>query len=105
MEGQVFKVRRMFEREIKRNVRSNVRTRKKIAIYFNTSMMDISFENKSEFIVELKKIGIKNLSNIEKITDSSYSGWTWTTDNYAHLFKSSELGKIVKNTFVYVFLP
>lgn len=105
-EGTIFSSRRDIERALK-DLRENkirsTRDRKATAELFKTSVMDIRYELKSEFLSALVLSNIP-ASDHEELTELAYTGWGWTTDNMKLLFSLDSSYRYAVNTIFYVVL-
>ena len=102
-----FAERREFEATLKSlNSRPrNTRELKKISGAFETSIKGKDFDSKDELIAAVRGVGLElTPAEEEQVAQASYTGWTWTLDNYRRIFATPDQLQILINTFMYVFL-
>lgn len=102
-----FGERREFEAALKTlNSRPrNTRELKKISGAFETSIKGKDFDTKDELIAAVRGVGLElTPAEEEQVARASYTGWTWTLDNYRRIFATPDQLQILINTFMYVFL-
>lgn len=102
-----FESRRAFENELKglNNRPRSTRDLKTISAAFETSIKGKNFSSKETFIDAVRGVGLELSPEQEAlITGASYTGWTWTLDNFRRIFATPDQLDILINTFVYVFL-
>jgi inositol-phosphate transport system permease protein len=102
--GEVFPSRREAERMIKTlKDRPSTREVKQISDLFNRSVMNIRFESQAALTESLRKFGFKLTPEDEKkIASATYTGWTWTTENFRIIASSPDMAQILLNTAFYV---
>ncbi len=104
--GEVFPTRREAERMIKGlKDRPSTRDTKQISEQFNRSAVNARFYSREEMFAGLDRLGLE-LSAEQKATiaDITYTGWTWTTENFERMFSSQDTARILLNTAFYVAL-
>lgn len=96
-----------FERELKTlpSRPTRIRDLKIAAGAFEQSVLNVRYASRGEMEASLSHI----LDNppegaIESIATASYTGWTWTTDNFKNLAIAPDTWRIVGNTVFYVVL-
>jgi inositol-phosphate transport system permease protein len=104
--GDAFPSRREAERMIKElRDRPSTRDIKQIAEQFNRSMANLRFASKAELFASLDKLGIKLTDEQkENLARSTYTGWSWTTENFSRIVSSPDMAQILFNTLLYVAL-
>jgi inositol-phosphate transport system permease protein len=104
--GEVFASRREAERMIKDlEERPSIRDVKQISEQFNRSVVNARFSSKQELFSSLDKFGFK-LTDVQKDTVAkvTYTGWSWTTENFSRIASSPDMARILFNTLLYVAL-
>jgi inositol-phosphate transport system permease protein len=104
--GEVFASRREAERMIKDlEERPSIRDVKQISEQFNRSVVNSRFSSKEELFSSLDKLGFK-LTDIQKnaVAKVTYTGWSWTTENFSRIASSPDMARILFNTLLYVAL-
>jgi inositol-phosphate transport system permease protein len=104
--GEVFASRREAERMIKDlEERPSIRDVKQISEQFNRSVVNSRFSSKEELFSSLDKLGFK-LTDIQKnaVAKVTYTGWSWTTENFSRIASSPDMVRILFNTLLYVAL-
>ena len=104
--GEVFPTRREAERMIKGlKDRPSTRDTKQISEQFNRSAVNARFYSREDMFAGLDRLGLE-LSAEQKATiaDITYTGWTWTTENFERMFSSQDTARILLNTAFYVAL-
>ncbi len=103
--GATFHFRRDLERAIKKlkNKPRSTRKVKKAAALFKRSILNQRFETEAEFIAATRKLGF-GLSPAQQdlVTQSAYTGWTWTTENFTLMAELPSTLRIAGNTAIYV---
>lgn len=104
--GQSFDGRRAFERALKRlSARPrSVRALKQAAAHFELNILNRSFETPQALVAAILEAGI-TLSTEDRtaLVAASYTGWTWTTDNFRRMVGSEDTATVLVNTIIYVF--
>jgi len=104
--GKRFKNRRALERMLKKldNRPSSIREIKKIAASFEQSIYNQTYADREGFLKAISELGV-NLSpeQTETLTKASYTGWSWTTNNFKRMFGTKDTLKTLVNTLIYVF--
>lgn len=103
---EVFPTRREAERMIKGLAdRPSTREVKQISEQFNRSLVNARFPSKNALFTALDGQGLE-LSGAQKetIATATYSGWTWTGENFRRMFSSQDTARILLNTAFYVSL-
>ncbi|MFB9948486.1 carbohydrate ABC transporter permease [Rhizobium puerariae] len=107
LKGRTFTSATEFERELKAlpSRPSRVRDLKIAAGAFEQSVLNVRYGSRGAIEAALSAV----LDNppagaIGRIADASYTGWTWTTDNFVSLAAAPETWRIVANTVFYVTL-
>ncbi|NLS06978.1 sugar ABC transporter permease [Rhizobium sp. P32RR-XVIII] len=104
--GEVFPSRREAERMIKDlEDRPSTREVKQISEQFNRSVANLRFSNKEELFASLDKFGIKMTpEQKESLAKATYTGWSWTTENFSRIASSPDMAQVLFNTLLYVAL-
>lgn len=103
---EVFPARREAERMI-RSLRDRPSTRevKQISEQFNRSLVNARFQSKEALFAALDGQGLDlDTTREEAIASATYSGWTWTGENFRRMFTSQDTARILLNTAFYVSL-
>lgn len=103
---EVFATRRDAERMIK-DLRDRPSTRevKRISEQFNRSLVNARFRTKEALFAALDGMGLElTPEQKETLAASTYSGWTWTSENFRRMFSSADAARILLNTVFYVSL-
>lgn len=102
--GEVFPTRRDAERMIKTLAgRPSTREVKAISGEFNRSLLDTRFASQGELLAGLDALGIEvTPEQRDAIAASSYSGWTWTSDNFRRMVSTPDTARTLINTVFYV---
>ncbi|MCL6269382.1 sugar ABC transporter permease [Sansalvadorimonas sp. 2012CJ34-2] len=104
--GVTFQSRRELERAIKKlkNKPRSTRKLKKAAAFFKRSILNQRFETESEFVSATRNLGLDLApEHQEVLSKASYTGWTWTTENFSLMTKLPSTLRIAGNTVIYVF--
>ena len=105
--SESFNDRRAFEAALK-NLRTrprNVRELKTVSGAFETSLKGKNFSTKDELIGAVRVLGLELSADEEaQVAKASYTGWTWTLDNYRRIFATPDQLQVLINTFLYVFV-
>jgi len=102
--GESYTSRRDFERVIRDlPERPNIRTVKRISDAFSRSLANARFSSASALIASAEAID-PNLTDEEKeaLQRATYTGWTWTAENFRRLATSPETTRILFNTIFFV---
>lgn len=104
--GEVFATRREAERMIKDlSERPSTRDVKQISEQFNRSVVNTRFDSKEQLFSALDTLGLKlTPEQKETVATATYTGWTWTTDNFSRLATSPDMARVLLNTVLYVAL-
>ena len=104
--GQSFDGRRAFERALKR-LRArprSVRALKQATRYFELNILNRSFETPQALVAAISEAGITlSAEDRTALVSASYTGWTWTTDNFLRMVSSEDTATVLVNTIIYVF--
>ena len=105
--SESFNDRRAFEAALK-NLRTrprNVRELKTVSGAFETSLKGKDFSTEDELIAAVRGVGLElNADEEAQVAKASYTGWTWTLDNYRRIFATPDQLQVLINTFLYVFV-
>lgn len=103
---EVFPTRREAERMIKElRDRPSTREIKQISEQFNRSLVNSRFRSKDALFTALDGMGLELTSEQrETLAAATYSGWTWTNENFRRMFTSADTTRILLNTVFYVSL-
>ena len=104
--GEVFPSRREAERMIKGlKDRPSTRDTKQISEQFNRSAVNARFHSREEMYAGFDRLGLEfSAEQKAAIADITYTGWTWTTENFEQMFSSQDTARILLNTAFYVSL-
>lgn len=104
--GDVFPSRREAERMIKDlQDRPSTPDVKQISEQFNRSVANLRFASKDALFVSLDKLGFKlTPEQKEGLAKATYTGWSWTTENFSRIASSPDMAQILFNTLLYVAL-
>ncbi len=103
---QSFGSRREIERAIKDldNRPRGTRAIKKIAGTFERSILNARFETTDELFTAVTNLGHELRAEQQSaLTRATYTGWTWTTDNFRRMFALPDTRRTFINTLIYVF--
>ena len=107
LHGKTFVSRRQFERALK-NLKSrprNTRALIKSTAHFSNSILNTRYETLGDFKTALSNNGaILAEPQLKIVTQASYTGWIWTTDNFTTMFSKPDTWFVAVNTLVYVVL-
>ncbi|MBA3516222.1 MAG: sugar ABC transporter permease [Rhizobiales bacterium] len=102
--GEVFATRREAERMI-RDLRDRPPTRevKRISEQFNRSVLNARFESRAELFAALGALGVElTAQEQDAVAAATYTGWTWTTENFRRMVSTPDTVRRLFNTVVYV---
>lgn len=102
--GQTYSSRRDFERDIRGLPdRPDTRTVKRISENFSRSLANTRFSSSAALLSAAEMID-PDLTPEEKhaLVESTYTGWTWTTENFRRLANSRETTRVLSNTLFFV---
>ncbi|WP_313958385.1 carbohydrate ABC transporter permease [Chelativorans salis] len=102
--GETYSSRREFERDIRNlPVRPDTRTVKRISEVFSRSLGNARFRSSTALIAAADAID-PDLTEEEKeaLTATTYTGWTWTNDNFRRLATSRDTTRVFFNTLFFV---
>lgn len=105
--GQEFEGRKEFERALKSldNAPRTTRRLKGLAVHFESNILNRRFETPEDLHQAVAELGVKMAPDAQDtLAKSTYSGWTFTTDNFARIFSSSSTMGILINTIIFVFV-
>ncbi len=106
LNGKSFKDRRDFERALKklRHRPRSIRELKLAADPFSQSILNQRFESRDQARSAIAgAIGSSaDAATVNEILAASYTGWTWTTENFSHLMASPDTWRVLGNTLFYV---
>ncbi|USD61239.1 sugar ABC transporter permease [Vibrio sp. SCSIO 43140] len=104
--GKIFDNRRDLTRELRRLSHSprSPRELNRTADNFQRSVGTTRYENKAAMLNAVEAAGI-TLSDRESeaLLKASYTGWTWTTENYQRMTSLPDTKTALSNTLLYVF--
>ena len=103
--GQTFETRRAAERMIKklRHRPSSTRAIKAISAMMIHSIANVRFDSKQALAAGLFEAGIElTPEETTAVAKATYTGWSWTMDNFRRLFSSPDTQRVLINTAVYV---
>ncbi|MDB5537483.1 MAG: transporter permease [Devosia sp.] len=102
--GEVFPTRREAERMIKGlSARPSTREVKQISEQFNRSLLDTRYESEGDLLAGLDALGVEvTPAERDAVAASSYSGWTWTADNFRRMVSTPDTLRTLINTVFYV---
>jgi inositol-phosphate transport system permease protein len=102
--GKSFTSRREAERAFRDlGHRPSTREVKQISDQFNRSVANARFESKAALLAGLEAIGMK-LTSAEQaaVVDATYTGWSWTAENFRRMASIPSTRNNLLNTLVYV---
>src|SRR5690606_281130 len=102
--GKTYASRRELERDIRGLPdRPNTRTVKSISEEFSRSLANARFSSRESLIAAAEAID-PDLTDEEKeaLAASTYTGWTWTTENFRRLASSPTTRQVLFNTLFFV---
>ncbi|HTN63398.1 MAG TPA: sugar ABC transporter permease [Devosia sp.] len=101
---EAFATRRDAERMIKTlKIRPSTRDVKQISEQFNRSLLDTRFASEAELLGALDALKLDvTPEQRDAIAAASYSGWTWTTDNFRRMVSTPDNARTLINTVIYV---
>lgn len=101
---EVFATRRDAERMLKElRERPSTREVKRISEQFNRSLVNARFRTKDALFAALDGMGLELApEQKETLAAATYSGWTWTSENFRRMFSSADTARILLNTVFYV---
>jgi len=81
-----------------------VRALKQAAAHVELNILNRSFETPQALVAAILEAGI-TLSTEDRtaLVAASYTGWTWTTDNFRRMVGSEDTATVLVNTIIYVF--
>jgi inositol-phosphate transport system permease protein len=103
---QSFGSRREIERAIKDldNRPRGTRAIKKIAGSFERSILNARFEKEDDLFAAVTNLGHElDADQRSTLARATYTGWTWTTENFTRMFSLPDTRRTFINTLVYVF--
>ncbi len=104
--GQSFDSRRDVERMIKKlDARpSSTRAIKAITAHFERSIINTRYDTEEEILAAISGVGVSlNETETAAIVDVTYTGWSFTTQNFKTMFSLPDTQKTMINTLFYVF--
>ena len=106
LSNEAFSDRREFERALKdfRSRPRSTRELKEVVAVFEESVKGQSYASKEELLEAVRGVGLE-LTPVQEtaLTQASYTGWTWTLQNFRRMFSTPDQLNILINTFAYVF--
>lgn len=100
----MFESRRDAERML-RDLRARPSTRevKQISGFLNRSLVNMRFGTEAALLDAVEGLGLDlGVDQQQAIVRATYTGWTWTTDNFRRMAASSDTRRILLNTAFYV---
>ncbi|WP_114009158.1 carbohydrate ABC transporter permease [Cohaesibacter intestini] len=107
LKGKRFQSRRQMERALKKlkSRPRSIRALKQATEPFSRSILNIRFDKEGDLLAALDEIGIEASDSQKKaIIAHSYTGWSWTSDNFTTLLQKPGTWTIAFNTLLYVSL-
>ena len=107
LSAESFSDRRAFEAALRsfRYRPRNIRDLKTVSGAFETSLKGKDFTTKDELVGAVRGMGLELSPDEEaQVVKASYTGWTWTFDNYRRIFATPDQLQVLINTFLYVFV-
>lgn len=100
----VFPTRREVERMIRDlGDRPPTREVKRISDAFNRSLVNTRFASRAALDAALDASGLDlTPAQTDEVAAATYTGWTWTTGNFARMYASPDTWRILRNTALYV---
>lgn len=103
--GQTFAGRRKAERMIKDldNRPHSIRDIKTVSATMNQSLSGARFASRDALVAATKDLGLKlTPDQMKALAAASYTGWSWTTDNFSRMATSPNTRQYLINTVFYV---
>ena len=102
--GEVYPVRRDAERMIKAlKAKPSTREVKQVSEQFNRSIVNARFESKEALFAGLDSLGLElSAEQRELVATATFTGWTYTSENFQRMFSSPDMLRILINTVFYV---
>ncbi len=104
--GKTFADNREMERAIKdlNNRPRSIRTIKKITEIFKRSVFNSRFDSRQALLSAVAGSGVKlTPKQVDALAAATYTGWSWTTENFKRMFTMPDTTRILSNTVFYVF--
>lgn len=104
--GQKFEGRRAFERALKQlsSRPRSVRDLKFAAAQFERHILNRSMDTPAKLMAAVRAMGVGlSARDRDALLTASYTGWTWTTDNFRRMVDSADTTTVLLNTLIYVF--
>lgn len=104
--GQEFKSRREVERAIKslKTRPSSVREIKALAAHFERSIVNVRYDTAEAILTAVANSGmLLNETQASAVTDVTYTGWKFTSQNFKTIFSLPDTKTTMLNTLFYVF--
>ena len=104
--GQSFDSRRELERAIKKldNRPRGTRALKALSALFERSIVNARFATEEEFFDAVAGLGIElDATQRAALLATTYTGWSWTGENFSRMFSLPDTRRTFLNTIIYVF--
>ncbi|MGF9695133.1 sugar ABC transporter permease [Rhizobium sp. 0TCS1.26] len=105
LNGRSFSSATDFEKELKAlpSRPSRIRDLKIAAASFEQSVLNQRYAGRADMNAALSTmLPDAPAATVARIADASYTGWTWTSENFTHLASTPDTWRIVANTVFYV---
>jgi inositol-phosphate transport system permease protein len=105
LKGRSYKDSRDVERDLKAlpNRPANVRELKRAVAPFERSILNVRYDDRREMEKAIRTLAPDApATDVDAVLKASFTGWVWTTDNFARLFGQAETWRLIGNTGFYV---
>lgn len=106
LSGNSYQSQRDLENVLKdlRNRPASTRDRKAVAAVFESSIRGVDYGSREALLAALRGLDLQlDAAQEQAILDASYTGWTWTSENFRRIFTGPDQLRVLLNTFFYVF--
>jgi inositol-phosphate transport system permease protein len=102
--GETFATRRDAERALRDlNHRPSTRELKQLSEQFNHSIVNARYDSKPALLAAIDSLGIKLTAKEQAaIAGATYTGWTWTSENFRRMVSIPSTSQNLFNTIIYV---
>lgn len=102
--GDSFATRREAERMIRDlRIRPSTREVKRISDQFNRSLVNARFMSREALLSALDSIGLDlSAEQRDAVATATYTGWTWTAENFTRMASTPDTARTLINTMIYV---
>lgn len=105
LKGRSYGDGRDVERDLKAlpNRPATVRDLKRAVALFERSILNVRYDDRREMEKAVRALApAAAAADVEALVTASYTGWVWTTDNFARLVGQPDTWRLVGNTVFYV---